>query len=282
MMLTLAVAILLGSRPVSAAIPAIPIGGGDPSSAREDAGGGAAAGGELFVASADPLQVERRARAILAERRFQGAVTRRPAAAPAEPQEQPADGGSGRKASAGDAGAAQPELPAAGAAAHGAALLFEAVLVCVLVALLGALVIRWLDGRRRPVAPAAAVTPRSRIGNDPSASHDLADADRLAAAGRYGEAVHVLLLLAIDRLSRRTARPPAPSRTSRELVWLLPLEGSARDAFAALVALVEKTLFGGLSAVAADFQAAREQALAALSASSAGGSGGSRGRRPRP
>jgi hypothetical protein len=69
------------------------------------------------------------------------------------------------------------------------------------------------------------------------------EATRLAKAGRYGEAVHVLLLQAIRQLGSET--PPPDSRTSRELLRQFTLAGAAREAFAGLVAAVERNLFGG-------------------------------------
>lgn len=79
------------------------------------------------------------------------------------------------------------------------------------------------------------------------------DAGTLAAAGRYGEAVHALLLSAILHHERRLASPLPPSRTSRELVRLLPLHPDARPAFADLVLLAEGWLFGGATVSSDDF-----------------------------
>jgi Domain of unknown function (DUF4129) len=252
--------------------------------ARLNAAGQLAAGTAAAAAVADapaaeaapsPAGAASLARSILADRRFQRVVTHRAAAANAGEDARAGDAGSGGSTPAGEAGGWGLALPAAGgAAARGAALLFEVVLICVLLGLLGALIVGWLERRRRPAGDAEVALAAPAAGGTAAASGGLADADRLAAAGRHGEAIHVLLLVAIDRLSRRTARPPAASRTSRELVRLLPLEGAARDAFAALVALVEKTLFGGLGAAAGDFATAREKALAALSADAAAGSPG--------
>jgi hypothetical protein len=86
---------------------------------------------------------------------------------------------------------------------------------------------------------------------------DVGDAARLAQAGRYGEAIHLLLLLAIRRLSRHARVPPAHSRTSRELGRLLPLEGPARSAFRELVLAVEVSHFGGVDAGPDDWAACR-------------------------
>lgn len=71
------------------------------------------------------------------------------------------------------------------------------------------------------------------------------DAARLAAEGRYAEAVHALLLAAIRHFAERSRVSIQPSRTSRELVRLLPLGAEAREAFSDLVRTVELSLFGG-------------------------------------
>jgi hypothetical protein len=79
------------------------------------------------------------------------------------------------------------------------------------------------------------------------------DAARLAGEGRYGEAIHVLLLVAIRQLGQRSPRGLEPSRTSRELIRLVPLAPDGRRSFEALVRTVELTLFGGVAAGAEDY-----------------------------
>lgn len=81
----------------------------------------------------------------------------------------------------------------------------------------------------------------------------LPDAAGLSEAGRYGEALHALLLAAISHGERRLPAPLPPSRTSRELTRLLPLHPDARPAFADLVRLVEGWLFGGAAVSRDDF-----------------------------
>ena len=61
-----------------------------------------------------------------------------------------------------------------------------------------------------------------------SGSWSIDDAARLAAEGRYAEAVHALLLAAIRHFAERSRMAIQPSRTSRELVRLLPLGPEAR------------------------------------------------------
>jgi hypothetical protein len=88
-----------------------------------------------------------------------------------------------------------------------------------------------------PVAAPAAAGP------EPEPAFE--DASRLAAQGRYAEAVHALLLAAIRHFAERSRTAVQPSRTSRELVRLLPLGPETREAFTELVRTVELSFFGG-------------------------------------
>lgn len=87
----------------------------------------------------------------------------------------------------------------------------------------------------------------------------LDDATRLASEGRYAEAMHVLLLVAIHQVAERSRATLPPSRTSRELVRLLPLGADSREAFGEMVRAVELTLFGGAPAGAQDYQRSLER-----------------------
>ena len=99
-----------------------------------------------------------------------------------------------------------------------------------------------LLGPRASPDGATVSTARRRRGR-PTADPDLPA--RLAAEGRYAEAIHALLLLAIQRHASRLDPPPPESATSREVLRVLPLEGPAREALRELVAEVELSLFGG-------------------------------------
>ena len=72
----------------------------------------------------------------------------------------------------------------------------------------------------------------------------LADADQLAAQGRYAEAVHVLLLRSIDDMQRFRPGSVRPAATSRDLAGLEVLPGEARPLFARMAERVEISLFG--------------------------------------
>lgn len=73
----------------------------------------------------------------------------------------------------------------------------------------------------------------------------LAEADALAAAGRYGEAIHHLLLRSVEDIAKRRPRLVRPALTSRELAAATGMPAAARDLFARIAALVERSLFGG-------------------------------------
>ncbi len=96
--------------------------------------------------------------------------------------------------------------------------------------------------RKRPQAPPGEplYRPEAQV-----ALALLADADALAAEGRYEEAVHVLLLRSVEDMRRWRPRAVEPSFTSRDLSGLAILPPAARDAFSAMARLVETSLFGG-------------------------------------
>jgi len=147
---------------------------------------------------------------------------------------------------------ASPVLHAVGAAAVLAKLVIW-VLAAVALVLLAIWLASALEGRRKAEAKPAA---GAEDGDDPAASERSwlpGDAARLAAEGRYGEALHVLLLVAIGQIGERSPRGVEPSRTSRELVRVVPLSPDARRSFETLVRLVEVTLFGGLPAGAEEY-----------------------------
>lgn len=73
----------------------------------------------------------------------------------------------------------------------------------------------------------------------------VSESERLAAAGEYAEAVHLLLLGALERLREALDVELGASLTSRELVERLGLAGERRSAFGVLVSTVELSRFGG-------------------------------------
>lgn len=85
----------------------------------------------------------------------------------------------------------------------------------------------------------------------------LDDADRLAAAGRFEEAIHLLLYRSIDDLAAHRPGAVKPALTSRDIAGLEVLPAGARAAFARLARAVERTFFGGRPADADAFGEAR-------------------------
>jgi len=79
---------------------------------------------------------------------------------------------------------------------------------------------------------------------DRPAQLPVANAEALAADGRFAEAIHALLLDTLEALSR--AGRLGPSLTSREIVARFPLAPRAREALTGLVDAVEVTWFGGV------------------------------------
>ena len=75
----------------------------------------------------------------------------------------------------------------------------------------------------------------------------LADADALAAAGRFAEAVHLLLYRSVDDIAGRRPGLVRPAMTSRELAAAADLPSVARHAFSRIARAVEISLFGGRS-----------------------------------
>jgi hypothetical protein len=74
--------------------------------------------------------------------------------------------------------------------------------------------------------------------------HSQAEADELARAGSFAEAMHVLLLRSVSEMRTRFASPIAVSLTSREILGRLNMSPEERGVFASIVGDVEISLFG--------------------------------------
>lgn len=126
---------------------------------------------------------------------------------------------------------------------------------------LGVLVVLAVTWLARRLAPG----PRDAEVTDATATAPVAipieSAEALAAAGRWADAIHALLLETLEALSR--AARLAPSLTSREIVERVTLPAPAREALGGLVAAVEISRFGGAEAGERDYRAclARFQAF---------------------
>lgn len=85
----------------------------------------------------------------------------------------------------------------------------------------------------------------------------LADADALAREGKYAEAVHLLLLRSIEDLEQYRPRVVQRSYTAREIEQLDAMPMTVRAAFAGIMEVVEKSLYGGYEVTAEDYQRCR-------------------------
>lgn len=82
---------------------------------------------------------------------------------------------------------------------------------------------------------------------------EYADVERLVRDGRFGEALHALLLVALARVRID------PSLTSREALACAKLPDGAREPLHALVVAVERSWFGGRRVDEAAFRESRRQ-----------------------
>ena len=85
----------------------------------------------------------------------------------------------------------------------------------------------------------------------------LDEVDKLAAEGRYGEAVHTLLFRSIQDIDRNRPNVVRRSLTSREIGSLSVLTAKARTAFSTIAGVSELTHFGGVAVNKAGFETAR-------------------------
>jgi len=85
----------------------------------------------------------------------------------------------------------------------------------------------------------------------------LDEIDRLAAEGKYGEAVHTLLFRSIQDIDRNRPNVVRRSLTSREIGQLSVLTVEARTAFSTIAGVSELSHFGGAPIGKAGFDTAR-------------------------
>lgn len=214
------------------------------------------------AAAVGPDEAQAKARAALADPKYQHTLPQHEEAPEPgklqhqSPPERPGEGDEEGPA------ARDVSIPSMGAGAFLGKVVFVVLFVVVALLILGWILREVVDRRRKSVAEvgpeaatAAAAAPVLNLAFD--------DASRLAAEGRFAEAVHALLLAAIRHFAERSRTAIQPSRTSRELVRTLPLGPDAREAFSELVRTVELSLFGGAAVEAEDYarNLARFQAL---------------------
>ena len=85
----------------------------------------------------------------------------------------------------------------------------------------------------------------------------LDEVDKLAAEGRFGEAVHTLLFRSIQDIDRNRPNVVRRSLTAREIGSLSVLTAKARTAFSTIAGVSELAHFGGVSVNKTGFETAR-------------------------
>jgi hypothetical protein len=85
----------------------------------------------------------------------------------------------------------------------------------------------------------------------------LEEADRLAERGEFAAAAHHLLLRSIEDIQWRRPRLVRPALTSRDLAATEEIPPPARTIFGQIVAIVERSLFGGRNVTAEEWLEAR-------------------------
>jgi len=127
-----------------------------------------------------------------------------------------------------------------------------------------AALVLWLIVRDLPLArrflgkPAASAGQPEAWRPSGAAAHALlAEADQLAAAGRYDEAIHLLLFRSIQDIGATRPAAVRAALTSRDIVDAAPLSESGRAAFRRIAAAVERSFFAGRAADRETFDACR-------------------------
>lgn len=86
-----------------------------------------------------------------------------------------------------------------------------------------------------------------------------AAADDLARQGRFGEAMHALLLQSLADVRKRLDEQFADSLTSREILRSTKLPAEGREPLREIIARVERTYFGEYAAGPQDYRACRDR-----------------------
>lgn len=114
----------------------------------------------------------------------------------------------------------------------------------------------WLRARLRPAADAA--VPAEWHPAPPASRALLAEAERLAASGRFDAAVRLLLHRSIADIEAWHAGIVRPASTARDIAAAPAIPVAARTMFARLVGLTERAFFARQPLDADDWHAARE------------------------
>ncbi len=118
------------------------------------------------------------------------------------------------------------------------------------------LLVIYLLMKRTPLPAASTATPptATRVATIAPTSEPVApigpidDAERLAAAGRYGEAIHVILLRFLGELRHSAQVTMSDASTSREILRSGAVPPTMRGGLATVVGAVELCHFGGRNA----------------------------------
>jgi hypothetical protein len=86
----------------------------------------------------------------------------------------------------------------------------------------------------------------------------LEDADRLAAAGRFADAVHLILFRSIEDIEGKRPDLIRPALTSRDIAGLEGVPQAVRRTFSQIAGVVERSFFGGRPVGADEFAACRK------------------------
>jgi hypothetical protein len=198
------------------------------------------------VAAAD-ADLRERAQSIVAKGGYQATLpdgTSAPASAPPSPA--PSRSRGERPARIGGAGI--PLIPGS---------VLWPLVAAIGVAALALVLWRVREARRSLDRPARAAQPSrdAAPGRRTLRIGPLTDVEDLARQGRFGEAIHLLLLHLFAALQRRPATAPAPAHTGREVLARTRLASQAHDALDVLVTAAEKVHFGGREASREDYDA---------------------------
>lgn len=148
--------------------------------------------------------------------------------------------------------------PGSGVAMGAISMAIAWTLVAVVVIVLLSLLAQGLLKRRRNAEAEVAMAQSEPAEAAAAPRPVLAEVDRLVAAGRYGEAIHLLLLIAVDRLMRQRAQSLDDSLTSREILRRLRLPPPGRAALERLVLGTERFLFAEKAVDRSEFEACRK------------------------
>lgn len=110
--------------------------------------------------------------------------------------------------------------------------------------------------KAKQVDPDLSIVPNLKPAED-HARALLEDADALAAAGRFAEAVHLLLFRSIDEIQNKRSGVIGRSLTSREIGALGILPDPVRETLSPIIQIVERSFFGGQEVGEAGWKEAR-------------------------